>query len=232
MKWVIWTVGGVLGALWAASGVGSLLGAMALVWWPTQHRTLRIRVAAVMGPVGLTVMALTRDPAVAILASGITSAAFSSQLNMFQAMLQESTPRAFRGRVMSLSGISFNGTIPFAGIASSAAAVWLGLPAVMLIAAACYLVTVLYVMRFGAGGIECARDHARARNRPMFDAPRPNFDAPFAFELARGVQQEQRLIEQVMFGLEARREAIGKLVQSTHGQARGPMSAMQTGERG
>ena len=66
-------------------------------------------------------------------------------------------------RDLSLSGISFNGTIPFAGIASSAAAVWLGLPAVMLIAAACYLVTVLYVMRFGAGGIDKVVQQSRVQ---------------------------------------------------------------------
>ena len=144
---------GVLGLLWAASGVGSLIGAMALVWWPAQMRVGRIWLAAVIGPVALAVMALTRDPAVAIIASGFTSAAFSSQLNLFQAMMQESTPQNFRGRVMSLNGIAFNGTMPIAGIAASGLAVWIGLPAVMLASAVLYAVIAFAVLLFAAGGI-------------------------------------------------------------------------------
>jgi predicted MFS family arabinose efflux permease len=144
----------VLGALWAMSGVGSLIGAISLVWWPTQARTLRIWAAALLGPVGLTVMALTRDPVVAVMASGIASISFSSQLGLFQTMLQESTPANFRGRVMSLHGIAFNGTIPIAGLASAGLATLIGLPAVILLSAASYLVAVTYVLRFARGGID------------------------------------------------------------------------------
>ena len=83
----------------------------------------------------------------------MTSVAFSSQLNMYQSMLQESTPPQFRGRVMSLSGIAFNGTMPVAGIASSGLAVWIGLPAVMLLSAGLYLVLAAWVLWFSGGGI-------------------------------------------------------------------------------
>ena len=161
VKEVLHEGAGVLGALWAMSGVGSLLGAMALVWWPRQHRTLRIWIGAGLGPVGLATMALTRDPVVAVLAAGISSISFSSQLGLFQAMLQESTPQNFRGRVMSLNGIAFNGTIPLAGIAASGLAVWLGLPEVMLAAAIAYLVLAAYSLRFAGGGIDRIVDKTR-----------------------------------------------------------------------
>ena len=144
---------GVLGLFWAASGVGSLLGAMGLIWWPTQFRGGRIWTAAVLGPVGLMVMALTRDPVVALIAASLTSISFSSQLGLYQSMIQESTPREFRGRVMSLHGITFNGTMPIAGIASAALAVWIGLPNVMLLSAGCYLLGATLVLRFAGGGI-------------------------------------------------------------------------------
>jgi hypothetical protein len=153
VKEVLHRDAGVLGALWAMSGVGSLAGAMALVWWPTQARTARIWAAALLGPVGLAVMALTRDPVVAVLASGCASLSFSTQLSIFQAMLQESTPPHFRGRVMSLHGIAFNGTIPLAGLASAGLAVFIGLPAVILLSAALYLIAVTYVLRLAGGGI-------------------------------------------------------------------------------
>ena len=144
---------GVLGLMWAASGIGSLIGAMALVWWPTQHRVLRIWIAAAVGPVALAVMAITREPAIAIVAAGFTSIAFSSQLNLFQAMMQESTPQQFRGRVMSLNGIAFNGTMPLAGIAASLLAVWIGLPAVMLLSAVAYAAIAVVILAYAAGGI-------------------------------------------------------------------------------
>jgi MFS family permease len=144
---------GVLGLMWAASGVGSLLGAMALVWWPTQLRTERIIAGAIVGPLALLVLAFTREPAIAIIATAFSSIAFSSQLNMFQAMLQESTPQDFRGRVMSLNGIAFNGTMPFSGLAASGLAIAFGLPAVMVGAAAVYAVIAALVLRGAAGGI-------------------------------------------------------------------------------
>ena len=144
---------GLLGVMWAISGIGSLLGAMALIWWPTQWRTERLWAASLAGPAGLAVMAATREPAIAILAAGVVSLAFSSQLGLFQSMIQETTPPEFRGRVMSLHGLAFNGTMPLAGVASAGLAVAIGLPALMAIAAGLYLVLALWVMRFLYGGI-------------------------------------------------------------------------------
>jgi MFS family permease len=144
---------GVLGLMWAASGVGSLLGAMALVWWPSQLRTERIVAGAIVGPIALVVMAITREPAVAIIAAGFASIAFSSQLNMFGAMLQESTPQEFRGRVMSLNGIAFNGTMPLSGMGAAALAVVFGLPSVMIGAAVLYAVLAAVTLWLAAGGI-------------------------------------------------------------------------------
>ncbi len=144
---------GMLGLFWGMSGVGSLIGAMALIWWPTQRRTERIWAAALIGPLGLFIMAWTREPALALVAAAFASISFSSQLGLFTSMIQESTPRDFRGRVMSLHGITFNGTMPIAGLASAGLAVWIGLPAVMLISAALYLLTTVIVLRFAGGGI-------------------------------------------------------------------------------
>ncbi len=145
---------GYLGLFWGMSGVGSLIGAMALIWWPTQARASRIWAAALIGPIGLTIMALTREPAVALVTAGIVSASFSSQLGVFQSMIQESTPRAFRGRVMSLHGITFNSTMPIAGIASAGFAELVGLPAVMVVSASAYLAFAILILRFAGGGIQ------------------------------------------------------------------------------
>lgn len=156
---------GTLGALWASSGVGAVLGAIALIVWSNQHRVLRLWLAALVAPAALTVTAITREPAVAIVAQAFVSFAFSSQLGLIQTMIQESTPPQFRGRVMSLHGITFNGTMPFAALAASGLAVVAGLPFVMILGAALFLATTAYVLTFAGGGIA----HVVADSRREFD---------------------------------------------------------------
>jgi hypothetical protein len=77
-------------------------------------------------------------------------------------MIQETTPNEFRGRVMSLHGIAFNGTMPIAGVCSAALAVAIGLPAVMALAAGVYLVLAVLALRFMFGGIGRVVAEARA----------------------------------------------------------------------
>jgi hypothetical protein len=144
---------GTLGLLWAASGTGAMLGALALIWWNEQARSARIWLATLLGPLSLLTMAITRDPALAIFATLVVSFAFSSQLGLIQTMIQESTPQQFRGRVMSLHGITFNGTMPIAGLGASALSVALGLPVVMAVAAVIFLVASVAVLQFAGGGI-------------------------------------------------------------------------------
>ncbi len=144
---------GVLGALWAGSGVGAVLGAIMLIVWSNTRRVERLWFAAIVAPAGLIVAAITREPIVAIGAMALVSFAFSSQLGLIQTMIQESTPPQFRGRVMSLHGITFNGTMPLAALAASGLAVVAGLPFVMILGATCFLVTTCYVLTFDGGGI-------------------------------------------------------------------------------
>ncbi|MEX0751110.1 MAG: hypothetical protein WD359_09915, partial [Dehalococcoidia bacterium] len=84
---------------------------------------------------------------------GFLSLAFSMQLGVVQQMIQESTPRDYRGRVMSLHGITFNGTMPVAALGSSVLAVAIGLPAVMAVSAALYLALAFFMLRIPSGGI-------------------------------------------------------------------------------
>jgi MFS family permease len=142
-----------LGLLFAMSGLGSLFGALILVWWPVQARKERIWLGALGAPVALTIMAVSRDPVISIITAGFLSLAFSMQLGVVQQMIQESTPRDYRGRVMSLHGITFNGTMPVAALGSSVLAVAIGLPAVMVLSAGAYLAVAFFMLRIPAGGI-------------------------------------------------------------------------------
>ena len=153
---------GVLGLLWAGSGVGSVLGAMALIWWSDHARALRMWAAAFVAPVIMLALAFTREPIVALLLMPFVSFAFSSQLGLIQTMLQESTPPQFRGRVMSLSGIMFNGTMPLAGLAAAGLAAVTGLPFVMILMGALYAVLATLMLRFAGGGIGAVVSQSRA----------------------------------------------------------------------
>jgi len=144
----------VLGALWAGGGFGSLLGALVLVWWNQELRVARIWLGAAVAPVGLAIMAITRDPWVAIAIQPFVSFSFSSQLGLIQMMMQESTPADFRGRVMSLHGMTFNGTMPLAALAISGIAGATGLPAVMLVCAGVYAAMATWALRSAGGGID------------------------------------------------------------------------------
>lgn len=142
----------VLGLMLAGSGVGSMLGAVALIFW-TSGRASRIWIGALMAPAGVAAMALTREPVVALAINPIVSFAFSSQLGLVQTMIQESTPAQFRGRVMSLFGITFNGTMPVAGLVGAGLAEAFGMPEVMLGAAALYAGLAAWVLLGAGGGI-------------------------------------------------------------------------------
>jgi hypothetical protein len=153
---------GVLGLMFMGGGLGSMLGALVLIWWNDKLRTERIWLAVIIAPVGLVIQAVTREPAVAILIQPFVSFAFSSQLGIVQMMMQESTPGEFRGRVMSLHGITFTGTMPLAALAISAVAAAVGLPVVMIVLAGVFAVTATAALRFAGGGIAQVVEDSRA----------------------------------------------------------------------
>ena len=153
---------GVLGLMFTGGGLGSMLGALVLVWWNDKLRVERIWLGAIIAPVGLVIQAWTREPAVAILIQPFVSFAFSSQLGLIATMIQESTPGAFRGRVMSLYGITFNGAMPVAALLISALAVSTGLPAMMMALAAIFSVTAVAALLFSGGGLRQVVAESRA----------------------------------------------------------------------
>jgi MFS family permease len=165
---------GVLGLLWAGSGLGSMLGAFALIWWGPHARVARIVLAALFAPIGLIILAVVHEPIVALALMPFLSFSFSSQLGLIQTMLQESTPAQFRGRVMSLHGITFNGTMPVAALVFSALAVGTGLPVVMVTCAILYGVTAMIVLRFSGGGIEDVVSESRAEYERIAFEPAPS----------------------------------------------------------
>ena len=163
----------VLGLLWAGSGLGALFGAFALIWWGAHARAARIVLAAVFAPIGLLILALVHESMVALAIMPFLSFSFSSQLGLIQTMIQESTPAQFRGRVMSLHGITFNSTMPLAALVFSALAVATDLPFVMVTCALLYSVAAMTVLRFADGGITKVVADSRAEYDIIAVEPSP-----------------------------------------------------------
>lgn len=155
---------GTLGWAWALTGVTSVAGALTIVQWPSQARAARVWAAALLGPAAMAIMAITRSLPIALAAFGLLSFAAASLGGLVQAMVQESTPPDFRGRVMALYGLSWAVASPVAGLAASALAGVVGLPIVIAVSAGLALVLQAAVLTRSGGGIrrvveECAGEY-------------------------------------------------------------------------
>jgi MFS family permease len=114
------------GALFAAMGIGSLVGSLILAFSARRRPMLRLIVGG--GGVFLVLelaLALTRSPAAAFtLVAGIGLASIL-MVNTINVMIQNSVTHELRGRVMSLYVTVFAGTAPIGGLlAGSVAEAW------------------------------------------------------------------------------------------------------------
>lgn len=116
-----------LGVLMGFSGAGAFLGAMALLIVPAHRRLAHIGMGIAGMVASLLVMAtapfvggkIAGAPMPVILAcfgAALLGAAVSSAMGMVATILQQQTPDALRGRVMSLHSLVFMGIMPFASL--------------------------------------------------------------------------------------------------------------------
>jgi MFS family permease len=127
-----------MGVLMGCSGVGSFVGAMSLLAIHHGQRAFYLKCGAIAATAGLATMALAPNLAVAIV--GIVLMTFGMSFNFGTAniVIQERAPNPIRGRISAVVGLSFFGTMPFAGLAASALADHFTLRRAMLGGAVCY----------------------------------------------------------------------------------------------
>jgi MFS family permease len=129
-----------LGMIMAVSGAGALAGAMYLVALPRSVRIGWITAALVLVTLTVSSLAWSRYLAVSVAAAAILSFGVASSLGVASVMVQESVPDAFRGRVMSLYGLTFTGLMPFAALAVARLADVIGMRRELLFAAIAYCI--------------------------------------------------------------------------------------------
>jgi MFS family permease len=135
-----------LGYLMAASGVGSVIGAITLVSIARSRRQGWMMAAALA--VTLSVLVLSRVNAFVFAAVSLTVISFGLSLifGLSNTIVQERAPSHLRGRVSAVMGLSFFGLMPIAGLGVTSLADVIGMRAALVIAAVGYGVGAISIL--------------------------------------------------------------------------------------
>jgi MFS family permease len=108
-----------VGLLMSAAGLGALASAAYLSLQPRYSRQLRlITTAPIAAGLALCCFAWSRSLPLSLVALASMAAAILLAVNATNAMLQQSVPEEWRGRVIAIYGMSFAGRAPLGGLVS------------------------------------------------------------------------------------------------------------------
>jgi MFS family permease len=135
-----------LGYLMAASGVGSVFGAITLVSIPTPRRLGWMMAGALA--VVCAVLALSRVSAFSFAAASLVVISFGLSLifGLSNTIVQERAPSHLRGRVSAVMGLSFFGLMPIAGLGVTSLADAIGMRTALAASAIGYGVAALLIL--------------------------------------------------------------------------------------
>jgi len=103
----------------AASGLGSITGALTVAWLGDVHNKGRIALGA-LGAMGIGMVGFSQSKSILLSCAMLyfTGAMMMCAFSMISSLVQLITPNAMRGRVMSVYMMSFRGGMPFGEIAT------------------------------------------------------------------------------------------------------------------
>lgn len=135
-----------LGYLMAASGIGSVCGAITLVSIAPPRRLGRMMAAALA--VALSVLGLSRVHAFALAAASLVVISFGLSLifGLSNTIVQERAPSHLRGRVSAVMGLSFFGLMPLAGLGVTSLADAIGMRTALAASAVAYGVAAILIL--------------------------------------------------------------------------------------
>jgi MFS family permease len=123
-----------VGLLMSASGVGALASATYLSLQPGYGRQVRLITAAPLAVgVALAAFASSRFMPLSLLLMAMLGAAILVSVNATNALLQQSVPDQWRGRVIGLYSMSFVGTSPIGGLVAGMLAERIGLTTTLVV---------------------------------------------------------------------------------------------------
>jgi MFS family permease len=135
-----------LGYLMAASGIGSVIGAITLVSIERSRRQGWMMAAALA--VTFSVLFLSRVHAFVFAAASLTVISFGLSLifGLSNTIVQERAPAHLRGRVSAVMGLSFFGLMPISGLGVTSLADVIGMRTALSIAACAYGVAAIAIL--------------------------------------------------------------------------------------
>jgi MFS family permease len=123
-----------LGLLMSSAGIGALASATYLSLQPGYGRQIRLMTLAPLAVgAALTLFAWSRTLPVSLVLLAVLGGAALLGVNATNAMLQQSVPDAWRGRVIGLYSMSFAGTAPIGGLIAGYCAERIGLTTTLTI---------------------------------------------------------------------------------------------------
>ena len=135
-----------LGYLMAASGVGSVLGAIGLISIPRGRRLAWMMVAALA--VTFSVLAFSQVHVFGFAVASLIVISFGLSLifGLSNTIVQERAPSHLRGRVSAVMGLSFFGLMPITGLVVTSLADAIGMRAMLAGSAMGYGVVALFIL--------------------------------------------------------------------------------------
>jgi MFS family permease len=132
---------GGLGYLMAAAGIGAVAGALTLAARsPMPHRGRNVLGGVALTGVGILGFSLAQTFALVAAFLFLIGFAATSTVALCNSLIQELVTDEMRGRVMSMFGLSFMGTLPIGNLLAGTGAKLLGAPAGFTVAGVLLLV--------------------------------------------------------------------------------------------
>jgi len=150
------------GVLMGASGAGAFLGSLWLLRIATAHRTAYLRGAVTAIVVCMLGLASAQNLSEAVVSMVFLTMGTSTMFGLANTIVQERAPDAIRGRVSAIAGLSFFGTLPFAGLVMTKLADIFGLRQAMGSSAVLFGI---------AAGILIYRYHCASAEKPRAEEP-------------------------------------------------------------
>lgn len=141
------------GMLNAASGVGSLLGALLVATLSTQpYKGRALTIANLALPVALAAFAFSRSYPLSLALMVAVGLGLTPQMSLANMLIQSNIPDAFRGRVMAVYTLVIFGTFPLGNLLAGTLAEHLGAPITIALSAVAVMLVALGI-QFTVPGI-------------------------------------------------------------------------------
>ncbi len=134
------------GLLMSITGIGALSSSIGILAVPPKHRPLILRGGATLSVLAMLGMAAAQGFWGAAVSLAMLTMGLNFLFGVGNQLVQERAPDPIRGRVLTVSSMSFVAVIPFSGFLTSALETWLGMRTALVVCAGCYAIVAALIL--------------------------------------------------------------------------------------